>query len=110
MEAARTSETSVDNYFRRQYIPEDKSELHIRRRENLKSHIKKHGTRSNYTSSLLSCEAVKTNSPLLPLLLKHVAEMLLSVPQTYAALSLVLLLLLKCCLPITLKCTVIKED
>jgi hypothetical protein len=36
--AARTSETSVDNYFTRQYIPEDKSELHTRRRENLKSH------------------------------------------------------------------------
>jgi hypothetical protein len=27
MEAARTYETSVDNYFTRQYIPEDKSEL-----------------------------------------------------------------------------------
>jgi hypothetical protein len=27
MEAARTSETSVDNYFTRKYIPEDKSEL-----------------------------------------------------------------------------------
>jgi hypothetical protein len=27
MEEARTSETSVDNYFSRQYIPEDKSEL-----------------------------------------------------------------------------------
>jgi hypothetical protein len=27
MEAARTSVTSVDNYFTRQYIPEDKSEL-----------------------------------------------------------------------------------
>jgi hypothetical protein len=38
MEAARTSETSVDNYFTRLYIPEDKSELHTRRRENLKSH------------------------------------------------------------------------
>jgi hypothetical protein len=35
---ARTSETSVDNYFTRQYIPEDKYELHTRRRENLKSH------------------------------------------------------------------------
>jgi hypothetical protein len=34
MEAARTSETSVDNYFTRQYIPEDNSELHTRRREN----------------------------------------------------------------------------
>jgi hypothetical protein len=39
MEASRTSETSVDNYFTRQYLPEDKSELHTRRcRENLKSH------------------------------------------------------------------------
>jgi hypothetical protein len=38
MEAVRTSETSVDNYFTRQYIPEEKSELYIRRRENLKSH------------------------------------------------------------------------
>jgi len=36
MEAARTSETSVDNYFARQYIPEGNSELHTRRRENLK--------------------------------------------------------------------------
>jgi hypothetical protein len=33
MEAARTSETSVDNYFTRQYIPEDNSEHHTRRRE-----------------------------------------------------------------------------
>jgi hypothetical protein len=38
MEAARTSETSVDNYFTRQYIPKDKSEFHTRRRKNLKSH------------------------------------------------------------------------
>jgi hypothetical protein len=38
MEAERTSETSVDNYFTRQYIPEGKSELHTRRHENLKSH------------------------------------------------------------------------
>jgi hypothetical protein len=38
MEAASTSETSVDNYFTRQYIPEDNSEIHTRRRENLKSH------------------------------------------------------------------------
>jgi hypothetical protein len=39
MEAACTSETSVDIQLRtRQYIPED-SELHTRRRENLKSHI-----------------------------------------------------------------------
>jgi hypothetical protein len=29
MEAARTSETLADNYFTRQYIPEDKSELDL---------------------------------------------------------------------------------
>jgi hypothetical protein len=28
MEAVRTSETSVDNYFTRKYIPEDNSEQH----------------------------------------------------------------------------------
>jgi hypothetical protein len=38
MEAAHTSETSVDNYFTRQYIPEDNSELHTHRLENFKSH------------------------------------------------------------------------
>jgi hypothetical protein len=39
MDAARTSETSVDIQLRtRQYIRED-SKLHTRRRENLKSHI-----------------------------------------------------------------------
>jgi hypothetical protein len=38
MEAVRISEMSVDNYFTRQYIPEDNSEHHTRRRENLKSH------------------------------------------------------------------------
>jgi hypothetical protein len=38
MEAARISETSVDiQLSTRQYIPKD-SELHTRRRENLKSH------------------------------------------------------------------------
>jgi hypothetical protein len=37
MEAARTSETSVDSYFTRQYTPEHNSELHTHRRENLKS-------------------------------------------------------------------------
>jgi hypothetical protein len=40
MEAVRTSETSVDNHFTRQYNPEDSCEHHTRRRENLKSHIK----------------------------------------------------------------------
>jgi hypothetical protein len=39
MEAARTSETLVDNYFTWQYIPEDNSELHTRHRDNLKSQI-----------------------------------------------------------------------
>jgi hypothetical protein len=40
MEAARTSEMSVDIQLRtRQYIPED-SELHTRLRENLKSHTR----------------------------------------------------------------------
>jgi hypothetical protein len=39
MEAVRTSETSVDNHFTRQYIPEDNYEHYTRRRENLKSHI-----------------------------------------------------------------------
>jgi len=29
MEAVRTSETSVDNYFTRQYNPEDNSEHHF---------------------------------------------------------------------------------
>jgi hypothetical protein len=38
MEAVRTSETSVDNYFTWQYIPEGNSELHTCRRENLKFH------------------------------------------------------------------------
>jgi hypothetical protein len=40
MKAVRTSETSVDNHFTRQYIPEDSSEHHTRRHENLKSRIK----------------------------------------------------------------------
>jgi hypothetical protein len=39
MEAVRTSETSVDNHFTRQYNPEDSSEHHTRRLENLKSHM-----------------------------------------------------------------------
>jgi hypothetical protein len=39
MEAVRTSETSADNHSTRQYNPEDSSEHHTRRRENLKSNI-----------------------------------------------------------------------
>jgi hypothetical protein len=42
IEAVRTSETSVDKHFTRQYIPEDNSEHHTRRRENLKSHKVSH--------------------------------------------------------------------
>jgi hypothetical protein len=36
METVRTSETSVEKHFTRPYIPEDNSEHHTRRRENLK--------------------------------------------------------------------------
>jgi hypothetical protein len=39
VEAVRTSETSVDNQYTRQYNPEDSSEHHTRRRENIKSHV-----------------------------------------------------------------------
>jgi hypothetical protein len=47
MEAARTSETSVGiDFTKRQYIPED-SELHTRRRENLKSHRVIHYLKKN---------------------------------------------------------------
>jgi hypothetical protein len=54
MEAARTSETSVDSYFTRQYIPEDNSELHTRRRENLKSHIYEYcWVRARYISATI---------------------------------------------------------
>jgi hypothetical protein len=37
-EVRTASETSVDNHFTRQYNPDDSSEHHTRRRENLKSH------------------------------------------------------------------------
>jgi hypothetical protein len=54
MEAARTSETSVDIQLRTlQYIPEV-SELHTRRRENLKSQI--HGL--SYSSSPLQLDDI----------------------------------------------------
>jgi hypothetical protein len=54
MEAVRTSETSVDNHFTRKYIPEDNSEHHTRRRENLKSHDVKHVCLLKYSCPLLS--------------------------------------------------------
>jgi hypothetical protein len=46
-----TSETSVDNHFTRQYIPEDNSEHHTRRRENLKSH-------NNVSDFTIECENI----------------------------------------------------
>jgi hypothetical protein len=50
MEAVRTSETTVDIQLRtRHYIPED-SEIHTRRRENLKSHILSHYITLHYMS------------------------------------------------------------
>jgi hypothetical protein len=51
MEAVRTSETSVDNHFTRQYNPEDSSEHHTRRRENLKSHKSKETCEERYLHS-----------------------------------------------------------
>jgi hypothetical protein len=42
--------TSVDNHFTRQYIPEDNSEHHTRRRENLKSHERRHVTELMFLS------------------------------------------------------------
>jgi len=63
MEAARTSETSVDIQLRtRQYIPED-SELHTRRRENLKSHKFRNAKSGITVRSVLSCFLL---NPLLP--------------------------------------------
>jgi hypothetical protein len=59
MEAARTSETSVNNYFTRQYIPEDNSELHTRRRENLKSHIDKFYSLFSETSLLMTLQSAQ---------------------------------------------------
>jgi hypothetical protein len=56
MEAVRTSETSVDNHFTRQYNPEDSSEHHTRRRENLKSH-----DNSRYLQPSVGCSC--TNPP-----------------------------------------------
>jgi hypothetical protein len=52
MEAVRTSETSVDNYFTPQYIPEDNSEHHTRRRENFKSHNQIHSNQTLYQAFL----------------------------------------------------------
>jgi hypothetical protein len=48
MEAARTSEKSVDNYFTRQYIPEDKSELHTFLCMHMHMHIYEYEEQDNY--------------------------------------------------------------
>jgi hypothetical protein len=59
MEAARTSETSVDNNFTRQYIPEDNSELHTRRRENLNiSYIFQARFYSAFRTTLYACSEI----------------------------------------------------
>jgi hypothetical protein len=58
MEAVRTSEKSVDIYMTtRHYIPED-SELHTRRRENLKSHNSFHVLRGLYSKVFKPVTAV----------------------------------------------------
>jgi hypothetical protein len=44
MEAARTSETSVDNYFTRQYIPEDNSEIPLNSAHFMTQHLKASNT------------------------------------------------------------------
>jgi hypothetical protein len=59
MEAVRTSETSVDNHFTRQYNPEDSSEHHTRRRENLKSHVLD-SFLTQIQSNVLHCYMFKT--------------------------------------------------
>jgi hypothetical protein len=67
MEAVRTSETSVDNHFTRQYNPEDSSEHHTRRRENLKSHNNRithmlfPELRTNFIPAFLILKSIKQN-------------------------------------------------
>jgi hypothetical protein len=62
MEAVRTSETSVDNHFTRQYNPEDSSEHHTRRRENLKSHDFQIGEYVCSAGSVLDNKYVRQNA------------------------------------------------
>jgi hypothetical protein len=57
MEAVRTSETSVDNNFTRQYMPEDNTEHHTSHRENLKSH---HGASLKFHSCM--ADALEDNT------------------------------------------------
>jgi hypothetical protein len=67
MEAVRTSETSVDNNFTRQYIPEDNSEHHTRRRENLKSHMMYFGLMEIYRESVQCLRIFLLCSPAQPI-------------------------------------------
>jgi hypothetical protein len=53
VEVRTASETSVDNHFTRQYIPEDNSEHHSRRRENLKSQQKHSSSFNNEINSII---------------------------------------------------------
>jgi hypothetical protein len=74
MEAARTSETLVDNYFTRKYIPEDKSELYTSRRENLTSHmpivhLPEYMSTEGHNGMILTGEAEERGEAPVPLLL-----------------------------------------
>jgi hypothetical protein len=55
MEAVRASETSVDNYFTRQYNPEDNSELHVKHK------IKMAKTMSNMSPLYKTCRKCKSS-------------------------------------------------
>jgi hypothetical protein len=58
MEAVRTSETSVDNHFTRQYNPEDNSEHQVNltvRFQKMKAYIRKKGYDTNETAHFPPC-------------------------------------------------------
>jgi hypothetical protein len=56
---------SVDNHFTRQYNPEDSSEHHTRRRENLKSHkVEVVPKRDGKTISWNKVEEYRINKPI----------------------------------------------
>jgi hypothetical protein len=79
MEAVRTSETSVDNHFTRQYIPEDNSEHHTRRRENLKSHRSVNHSTTTFGPrkyEILNEEKYKWNWKLARLILYYLADVI----------------------------------
>jgi hypothetical protein len=60
MEAVCTSETSVDNHFTWHYNPEDSSEHHTLRRENLKSHKE---SNNDFTIILTDCRDYPASCP-----------------------------------------------